>query len=420
MPDNGPAATRWRPRTSATVVGGGPAGLMAAEVMARAGLEVTVYEHMASVGRKLLLAGRGGLNITHSEPLVDFVARYGPDPSRIESALGAFGPAELRAWFADLGEPTFVGSSGRVFPASFRATPLLRAWLRRLAELGVEIRVRHRWQGFVDDGAPAASRFLTPDGRIEVVHADVTLLALGGASWPRVGSTGTWTEPMAEAGIGVTPLQPHNCGVRVRWTDRFVERFAGHPVKNIAISVNGTAVRGDCVVTADGLEGGPVYALSGLLRGALEEGRGAFLRIDLNPDLTEAQLAERLLKRRPKDSASTWLRKAGFSPSHAALLREALGRHLPTEAAELASVAKALPVRVDALMPIARAISTAGGVRFDELDERYMVRSLPGVFVAGEMLDWEAPTGGYLLQGCFSTAVVAAHGAIAWTQRRTG
>jgi len=405
---------------TATVVGAGPAGLMTAEVLAEAGFAVTVYEHKPSAGRKFLLAGRGGLNITHSEPFEQFVQRYGKSQTRLESVLSKFGPAELRAWCADLDEPTFTGSSGRVFPESFRATPLLRAWLKRLALSGVELRTRHRWLGFGAESDPGASRFTDSTGESIAVHSDVTVMALGGASWPRTGSDAEWVDLFAEAGIKLVPLEAANCGVQVAWTPDFLDRFEGQPLKNVALSVTNTLVRGDCVVTAKGLEGGPVYAHSAQLRGSIAQPERATLLIDMQPDLTVDQLGVRLARRRPKESTSTWLRKAGFGPLQVGLLREVTGNAIPAETAQAAELIKALPLRVDAMMPIERAISTAGGVSFDEVDPNFMLHKLSGVFVCGEMLDWEAPTGGYLLQGCFSTAVVAARGAIKWHQQTHG
>jgi uncharacterized flavoprotein (TIGR03862 family) len=392
---------------------------MAAEMLAAGGAAVAVYEHMPSVGRKLLLAGRGGLNITHSEPIDDLVARYGDGADRLAASIRSFGPPELRAWCASLGEPTFVGSTGRVFPASFRATPLLRAWLSRLMRLGVTIEVGHRWQGWVraSDGGvdPRRSVFSSSDGRTIEVSSDVTMLALGGASWPRVGSDGGWVDTVRHAGIEVTELRPANCGVRVDWTEDFGSRFAGVPLKNVAISVGPTSVRGDAMVTSQGVEGGPIYAQSTAIRDALDHDGHCTVTIDMHPDLTAAQLSERLEHRRPKDSLATSLRRTiGLTPVSVSLLREVTGNHLPTDSSDLAVLVKAVPLLVESTMPIARAISSAGGVRLSEVDESFMLHRLPGTFVAGEMLDWEAPTGGYLLQASFSTAVAAARGALGW------
>ena len=416
MPDPTDASPDRRP--TAAVVGGGPAGLIAAEVLADAGWSVTVHDHMASVGRKLLLAGRGGLNITHSEPLEQLLDRYGSARPRLEAAVRDWDAAALRAWCAGLGEPTFVGSSGRVFPSSFRATPLLRAWLARLAASGVTIATRHRFVGF---GPVERSIVLdTPDGRI-TSEVDAVVLALGGASWPRVGSDGGWVDTLVGAGVAVAPMRPANCGLLVPWRDEFVGRHEGAPVKDVELSVDGVAVRGDVVVTAAGIEGGPVYALAAAVRDHIESEGSCTPTFDLRPDRTVAQLAERIANARPGDSTSTVLRRAlGLSPVAAALVRELGGRHLPTDPAGLAALVKALPCTVVATMPIARAISSAGGIRLDEVDEGFMLRRLPGVFVAGEMIDWEAPTGGYLLQASFSTGVAAARGAIAWQRAAAG
>jgi len=404
-------------RPTATVVGGGPAGLMAAEVMARAGLRVTVFDHKRSAGRKLLLAGRGGLNLTHSEEMATFLDRYGPDRSNLEPAIRSFGPVQLREWCDGLGEATFVGSSGRVFPESFRATPLLRAWLRRLDDLGVDLRTGCRWLGWGSgtDGRPdgGLSRFSCRDGAVLEVEADVTVMALGGASWPRSGSDGSWVGEFERHGIVVAPLRSANCGVRTEWTSGFVRKFAGQPIKNVAVVLGGTAIRGDAMVTDTGLEGGPIYAHSRRIRASLDATGRCRLSLDLQPDLTSGRLTDRLRdRRRPKDSKSTWLRRVGLAKVSIALLREATHNLIPDNPAELSGMLKSLPVDVVALMPLDRAISTAGGVVFDELDDSLMLRQVPGVFLAGEMLDWEAPTGGYLLQASFSTAVAAARGAV--------
>ncbi|WP_250445211.1 TIGR03862 family flavoprotein [Actinotalea sp. C106] len=403
--------------STATVVGGGPAGLVAAEVLARAGVAVTVFDRMPSPARKFLLAGHGGLNITHSEGREPMLGRYGPAADELAPMLEAFGPEELRAWCAELGEPTFVGSSGRVFPQSFRATPLVRAWLARLAELGVSIERRQHWTGWTEDGA--GLRFTGREGEVTEVRSDVTLFALGGASWPRLGSDGGWVEPFAGRGVAVASLRPANVGVRVAWSEVFSGRFEGTPLKQVRLRVcGGGASRGDAVVTRAGLEGGPVYAVGAGIREALERDGRCVLEVDLLPDLELDQVAVRLQRRRPKDSGSTWLRRSlGLDPVQIALLREALAGALPTEPLATASLVKAAPVEVVGTMPIERAISTAGGIGWSQVDASLMLRDLPGTFVAGEMLDWEAPTGGYLLQACFSTGVAAARGAIGWLER---
>lgn len=401
---------------TATVIGGGPAGLIAAELLARGGVAVTVYDHMPSVARKFLLAGRGGMNITHSEPIETFVERYGTAAPRLRGALEQFGPDELRGWCAELGEPTFVGSSGRVFPKSFRSTPLLRAWLRRLDQLGVQFAMRSRWSGWAADGS---HRFVGADGVEFLVSSDVSVFALGGASWPRVGSDGGWVAEFERAGIVVNRLRPANVGLRVGWTPAFVERHHGQPLKNITVSVlsdnDRVVVRGDPIVTRDGLEGGPIYAVSAAVRDALDRHGACELALDLRPDQSEQQIAERLARRRPKDSTSNWLRRSlGLHPAMTGVLREATANRLPTDAAEMASLVKQAIVRVADTMPIDRAISTAGGVAFSEVDHSLMLLGRPGTFIVGEMLDWEAPTGGYLLQACFSTGVIAARAALAW------
>ncbi len=394
------------------VIGGGPGGLMAAEVLARAGASVTVFERMPSVGRKLLLAGRGGLNLTHTEALDAFLDRYGPARPRLEAALTAFTPDALRAWCADLGQPTFVGTSGRVFPEGFRATPLLRAWLQRLGSLGVELHTRQTWQGWTDDGELV---FSDPVGATLVVDAAATVLALGGASWPRTGSDGRWTTTLQGAGVEVVPLQPANGGFVVHWSAPFRDRFAGTPLKNIRLSIDAASARGEAMVSAGGIEGGAVYALSRELRATMAGQGHATILVDLQPDLDVDQLAERLRHRRPKDSVSTALRRsAGLAPVAIGLLREATANDLPTDPVALAALAKALPLRLVGPQPIDRAISTAGGVALREVDDAFMLRRRPGTFVVGEMLDWDAPTGGYLLQATFATAVAAAHGTIEW------
>lgn len=393
------------------IVGGGPSGLMAAEVLARAGAQVVVYERSRTVGRKLQVAGRGGLNLTHSEPLPALLDRYGPARAHLAPAIERFDNTMLRAWCEGLGQETFVGTSGRVFPTALRATALLRAWTRRLSELGVEVRTRHTWTGWTDDGSLS---FTAPDGTTLAVRPDACVLALGGASWPRTGSDGAWVTAMERADVRVVALRAANCGFDVAWTDPFRTRFAGAPVKDVALHHAGAVARGDLVVTRHGVEGGPVYALSAGIRDTIEATGQAAVHLDVRPDSSVDAIVALLSRRRPKDSIATGLTRAGLAPVVIGLVREASANRVPSDAAELAALLKALPVRLDAARPIDRAISTAGGIALDAVDERFMLRARPGVFVAGEMLDWEAPTGGYLLQACFSTGIAAAEGALAW------
>ena len=391
------------------VIGAGPAGLMAAETAAHAGRRVTLIEGRRSAGRKLVLAGRSGLNLTHNEPLDEFLGRYGEARSVLEPAILEFGPEALRSWADQLDAETFVGSSGRVFPRGLRATPLLRRWLTRLETQGVQF-LAGQWHGWDPDGTLRIGR----TGGDETWLADATVLALGGASWPRVGGDGSWVEALRAGGIEVRELTAANCGALVAWTPRFVERFAGAPLKNVAVSVAGRSIRGEPVVTADGLEGGPIYAHTPALRAQLAIG-AAVINIDLHPDLTEKQVALRLSeRRRKKDSVSTWLRRGGVHPIGVSLMRDVTGNDLPRSAARMAVLLKRVPITVHSLSPIDRAISSAGGVALAEVDDTFMLCNRPGVFVAGEMLDWEAPTGGYLLQACFSTGRAAGVGAAAW------
>jgi uncharacterized flavoprotein (TIGR03862 family) len=397
----------------AAVIGAGPAGLMAAEVLAQGGAGVTVFDAMPSAGRKFLMAGRGGLNLTHSEPLPAFLARYREAAPRLEPAISAFPPDRLRAWSDTLGQTTFVGSSGRVFPESFKASPLLRAWLRRLNSQGVQFAFRHRWIGWDDRGG---LRFQTPGGE-RIVEAGVTVLALGGASWPRLGSDGTWTELLAAKGIAIAPLRPANCGFTVAWSDVFRDRFEGRPLKGAEYSFSGQAIRGEATITRSGIEGGAIYQLSAALREAITKAGNATLLIALRPDLAIADLAKRLSAPRGKQSLSNFLRKAAnLSPVALGLLQEPaiVSGQSPASLSpdQLATLINTVPVKFIGVAPIARAISTAGGISFDELDNSYMLHKLPGVFAAGEMLDWEAPTGGYLLQASFATGAAAGKGAL--------
>ncbi|MDB5490196.1 MAG: NAD(FAD)-utilizing dehydrogenase [Micavibrio sp.] len=388
------------------IIGGGPAGLMAAEILATAGMAVTIYDHKPSVGRKFLMAGRGGLNLTHSEDFEPFMQRYGSAAPNRLPAIQNFTPTQLRQWCEDLGQETFIGSSGRVFPKSLKASPLLRAWLERLNALGVTINLNHHWTGWDND----ALTFTTPQGPI-TVKPDATLLALGGGSWAKLGSDGSWTELLKNKGIPVAPLRPSNSGFTVQWSDILKTRFAGQPLKTVTLSYGNQTIPGDMMITETGIEGGPVYALSSALRNDLDAEKPATLHIDLKPGLTPDAIRQKLSTPRGGQSFSTYLQKSlGLPPISINLLRECAGDCSAMGPDKLARILKALPLTVSGTASIDRAISTSGGVTFDSIDENYMLKKLPGIFVAGEMLDWEAPTGGYLLQACFSTAVAAANG----------
>jgi uncharacterized flavoprotein (TIGR03862 family) len=389
------------------LVGGGPAGLLAAQHLAEAGYRVQVFEQKATVGRKFLVAGHGGFNLTHSEDAAAFARRYGAAQPFFEQAFAYFSPSNLRQWAADLGIATFVGTSGRVFPeAQHKPADLLRAWLRRLGELGVAINTRHRWLGFVGD---TGLRFLDERTKEEfTVEPAATVLALGGASWPQTGSDGHWTQLLAAVGVRSQPFAPANCGAEVAWSAFFKEKVGRAPLKNIALSCGGYTVRGEIMLTDYGVEGTPVYALTPHLRAALAAGQPAWLHLNLKPDLAPAEVQRRVARRRAGDSVASFLSSAfGLKPPVPTLLRE-----LAAPAAELADSLLALPIPVAGLRPLAEAISSAGGVPFSEVDENLMLRQRPGTYVAGEMLDWEASTGGYLLQGCFSTG--------AWVARAIG
>jgi len=397
------------------VIGAGPAGLMAAEVLAQGGARVTVFDAMPSAGRKLLMAGRGGLNLTHSEQLSQFLAKYREAAPNLEAAIRAFSPDRLCAWSEALGQPTFVGSSGRVFPKAFKASPLLRAWLRRLDAQGVQFAFRHRWMGWDRNNRLL---FQTAEGE-RAVEARAAVLALGGASWPRLGSDGAWMEILAARGVAISPLRPANCGFVVGWSDVFRERFEGQPLKGAALKFGEHMIRGEAIITRIGIEGGAVYGLSADLREAIARSGEAVLRICLRPDLSEVDLARRLAAPQGKQSLSNFLRKAAqLSPVAVGLLQEtaiASGTSLSSlPPGELARLINDLPIKLSGIAPIGRAISTAGGILFDELDSDFMLRRLVGVFAAGEMLDWEAPTGGYLLQACFATGAAAGRGALKW------
>jgi uncharacterized flavoprotein (TIGR03862 family) len=389
------------------IIGGGPAGLMAAGDLAERGHQVTVFDRMPSVGRKFLLAGRGGLNLTHSEPLEVFLTRYGAAEQVLSPLIRQLDPASLRAWSHALGEETFVGSSGRVFPKSFKASPLLRAWLRQLGDKGVALRTGHRWTGWNEAGALL---FETADGLVDI-NPDATLLALGGASWPKLGSDGGWVPLLAQREITLSPLRPANCGFTATWSSVLKDRFAGVPLKRIAVTFAGRTVRGEAMITEEGIEGGAVYALSAEIRDGVMQHGNVIITIDLRPDIDVDALIARLSQPTRGESFSNRLRKQiALPPVAIGLLYEAEQNAARLPPAALASLIKALPVRIKGVRSIDRAISTAGGIRWDELDDFLMLKRIPGVFAAGEMLDWEAPTGGYLLQACFATGMAAARG----------
>ena len=401
---------------SIAIIGGGPAGLMAAETAAANGIKVDVYDAMPSVGRKFLMAGKGGLNLTHAEPAPQFAQRYDARREQIQPWLAAFGPEALRAWAQALGIATFVGTSQRVFPAEMKAAPLLRAWLRRLRETGVTFHMRHVWQGWTADGALA---FSTPQGE-HTVRADATVLALGGGSWPQLGSNGAWTALLAARGVTIAPLRPANGGFACAWSEHFRTRYAGQPLKSIVASCtgpDGTPHRqpGECVITDHGIEGGVIYALSAPLRETIAAQGRATLYLDLAPGRDQARLTRDLAASRGKRSLANHLKdKASIAGVKAGLLREGARDIEFADAAQVAARIKACPLTLTATRPLAEAISSAGGVTFDAVDEHLMLRALPGVFCAGEMLDWEAPTGGYLLTACFASGRIAGAGVARW------
>jgi uncharacterized flavoprotein (TIGR03862 family) len=393
------------------VIGGGPAGLFAAEMLSARGLKVVVHERMPSVGRKFLMAGRGGLNLTHSEALEGFVGRYGEKSAWMRGILERFPPSALVAWAEGLGQETFTGTSGRIFPKAMKASPLLRAWLRRLDGQGVSVRTGSAWEGFDAEGGLV---FQGQDGARTVERPRACVLALGGASWPRLGSNAAWVPFLTARGVRVHAFRPANVGFDVAWSDLFRGRFAGTPLQGAAYHFRGQGVRGESVVTAYGIEGGAIYALSAGLRAAIEADGMAELAIDLRPEMSLAEVRRRLDRPRGGDSMSNFLRKAlRLAPVGVSLLREGFGAHLAQDPQVLATQVKRVVIRLTGVQGLARAISSAGGVDVDELDDGLMLRKLPGVFVAGEMIDWEAPTGGYLLQACFATGFAAAEGVLA-------
>ena len=400
------------------VIGGGPAGLMAAEAAISRGARVDVYDAMPSVGRKFLLAGKGGLNLTHSEPAEKFLGRYTVRSGNIQPLLIGFGPDALREWARGLGVETFVGTSGRVFPSDLKSAPLLRAWLRRLRQSGVAIHPRHRWGGWDENGA---LRFSTPQGD-HLVSADAVILALGGGSWPRFGSSGAWVQVLAERGVTIEPLMPANCGFEVNWSQYLRSRFAGHPVKSVMVSgttLGGNEFRqqGELVVTEAGIEGGVIYSVSAWLRDLIMAKGIAQIQLDLAPDRSLPRIIHDLSRPRGSRSMASHLKRSvGIEGVKACLLREFVPKQDFSNPALLGDWIKALPIQLIAPRPLEEAISTAGGIAFEALDARLMIGVLPGVFCAGEMLDWEAPTGGYLLTACFASGHAAGAGAVAWLQ----
>jgi uncharacterized flavoprotein (TIGR03862 family) len=408
------------------VIGGGPAGLMAAEALAQHGVQVDVYDAMPSVGRKFLMAGKGGMNITHSEPLEPFLGRYGARREQIAPLLDLFGPDALRAWLHALGVETFVGSSGRVFPADMKAAPMLRAWLHRLRENGVRFHMRHKWTGWDSDGGHTAAhtlRFDTPDCE-QHVACDAVVFALGGASWPRLGSDAAWVPLLSAREVPVTPLRPANCGFDADWSPYLRERFAGQPVKSVAITLTDVDNKvhnrqGEILLTETGLEGSLIYALSAAIRERILADGDVTIALDLAPGLTLERVVAEVTRPRGSRSMSTHLHgRIGISGVKLALLHEILSKDAFADANGLAHAIKALPVRLTRARPIAEAISTAGGIPFEALDQHLMIERLPGAFCAGEMLDWEAPTGGYLLTACFASGLAAGRGALAYLAAR--
>ena len=401
--------------TSIVIIGAGPAGLIAAERLSAAGHPVDLYDRMPMPGRKFLMAGRGGLNLTHSEPLDHFIARYADAASFLSPYSDRFPPQALRAWSRDLGEDSFVGSSGRIFPKSFKASPLLRAWIRRLETRNVTFHMRHKWIGWSNTRDLI---FETNGKQKKTVAAACVLLALGGASWPRLGADGSWQIILRDKGIKIQPLTASNVGIRVRWSPLMRERFAGSPLKRLRLSCDTSQAVGEAVITEEGLEGGAIYALGAALRASLAQSGSAILIMDLRRDLSESELTTRLSKPRGKKSLSSFLANAaGLDPAIIALLRESFmqrGETLPEDIPALARVIKNCPLRIEGMNGLDRAISSAGGIDRHELDHHLMIKSMPGVFVAGEMIDWDAPTGGYLLQACFATGVAAAEGIMRW------
>jgi len=417
--------------TSVAIIGAGPAGLMAAEFLASKGIAVAVFDGKPTPARKFLMAGRGGLNLTHHEPLEKFITRYGTNAHHLEPVIRAFPPKALIHWVESLGQETFVGTSGRVFPKSLKASPLLRAWMARLNALGVTFHFRHNWLGWdqQQDGptrnkAKAANHslqslvFENGQEKRPRVSVNAVILALGGASWPKLGADGRWVTILQKRNILITPLSAFNAGVKIPWSQTIMDNFTGQPLKRITATLDGMTHPGEAIITKSGLEGGAIYLLNGPIKRALEQNSNKTLTLDLRPDLTKGQLRTRLEQPRHRQSTSTFLKKAArLSKPAIAILREPSGGKLPHDAERLAHLIKTLPLTITGLCEIDRAISTSGGIKETEINEAGMLKTLPGVFVAGEMRDWDAPTGGYLLQATFATAVQAANGTLAWLNK---
>lgn len=413
---------QYKTNKNVTIIGAGPSGLMAAQVIAQAGHNVTIYDQMPTFGRKFMMAGRGGLNLTHSESLEKFITRYKESSNWLEPSIRNFPPEKLREWCENLGQETFVGSSGRVFPSSMKASPLLRSWLGKLDQLKVQYRTRHCWLGFDDENLI----FKNETGQIIKVKTDATLLALGGASWSNLGSDAAWVDIVLKCGVKISPLRPSNCGFIVLWSEYFSNRFAGTPIKSISIvhkimnknSSYSEEVKGEIMITKNGIEGGAIYALSAGLRESIANDGRAILYLDLRPEMSVEQLQKKL-QIRGKKTLSNYLRKAGLPPITSALLHELIPPNQLTNLTTdiLAKYLKHLPITLTKTTTIERAISTAGGIMRESVDENFMLKVKSGIFVAGEMLDWEAPTGGYLLQGCFSTAISAAKGILRFIEK---
>jgi len=403
---------------SVVVIGGGPAGLMAAEVLSQHGVKVDVYDSMSSLGRKFLMAGKSGLNLTHSEPFEQFAAHYGKRRKQIEPIIKSFGPDDLREWARGLGVETFVGTSGRVFPIGMKASPLLRAWLKRLDEAGVNFHLRHKWNGTIAaEDSSLSVEFETPDG-IKTIKADAVVLALGGGSWARLGSDGAWVHWLNQAGVKVEALKPSNCGFDVTWSPHFRERFDGQPLKSVVLSFGSFRQQGEFIVTKNGVQGSLVYAASASIRDEIEAKGKAVITLDMSPDRSHEWLVEKLSKPRGSRSMASHLEKTvGLKGVKVRLLHEFMPKEDFANMERLASFIKQLPIPLIAPRPLDEAISSAGGVTFESLDENLMIRELPGIFCAGEMLDWEAPTGGYLLTACFASGYTAGLGVLKWLKK---